>query len=129
MQEGLYKVKFHTVHGTGTGVIRAAIARRRLQGGADAHRRLNKLPLGATKSFDDEALRHGSMPRFGRLNHAQADAFNGKPGQPAVPRLPSNRTYPGHHKTDANDPKADLACTPTGSSTDGDRAAFHDPTG
>jgi hypothetical protein len=27
------------------------------------------------------------------------------------------------------DPNADLACTPTGSTTDGDRAAFHDPTG
>jgi hypothetical protein len=31
-------------------------------------------------------------------------------GSSALTGLPPNRTYPGHHKADANDPKAEFEC-------------------
>jgi hypothetical protein len=34
------------------------------------------------------------LPRFGRVNHGQVDAFNDKTGQPAVPRLPLTGQIP-----------------------------------
>src|SRR6266566_1681135 len=56
-----------------------------------------------------ELIPHDSMPPGWAVESCQADAFDGKTGQTPFPRSSPNWTYPGHHKTDANDPIRTLA--------------------